>query len=465
VRPIRRWVKTPLAQRNAGAWWPVVGGERENDLGTADPLRNVKSAPPTNALLLTGGGARGAYQVGVLRSFARAFPDLHFPILTGVSAGAINAAVLANVTEPFPRAVERLAGFWESLTLEQIFRADLRALGTKAISWMFRLVSGGAHLTPATRGMVDTDPLRCFLHRVLETENGVLHGVAENIRQGRLSAVGIMTTQYPTAQSVTWAQGVAVKPWQTAELSGVSTTLTVEHIMASTSLPLVFPAARIDGAWHGDGGIRLTAPLHPAVNLGADRVIAISTSVEPGRSEADRPTEHYPPPATVLSVLLESVFLDMLDTDASELRRMNKLIADHPKSSELGLRRVDALVLRPSRDLSVLASEFEAELPRTLRHMIRGLGSRETNRSDMIATLLFQPLFIRKMLEIGEQDGAKRIDEVATFLGRLPTDPGAAGASRPRLWPTAPLETAVAPQLSSPGAKRRRLLAFLGKRR
>lgn len=375
---------------------------------------------PKDALLLAGGGARGAYQVGVLRSLARAFPGLHFPILTGVSAGAINAAMLANITEPFPLAVERLATHWESLTLDQIFRADFRALGTKMLSWVFRLVSGGAHLMPATRGMVDTTPLRRFLHRTLETEDGILYGVAENIRAGRLSAVGIVTTQYPTAQSVTWAQGVDVQPWQTAERSGVHTKLTVDHVMASASLPLVFPAAKVDGAWHGDGGIRLTSPLSPAVNLGADRIIAISTSVEPGRSEADRPTEHYPPPATILSVLLEAAFLDMLDADAAELRRMNKLIADHPKSKELGLRRVEALVLRPSQDLSVIASEFEAELPKALRHIIRGLGSRETNRSDMIATLLFQPLFIRKMLEIGEQDGEKRVSEVATFLGRVP---------------------------------------------
>jgi NTE family protein len=187
--------------------------------------------------------------------------------------------------------------------------------------------------------------------------------------------------------------------------------------MASSALPLIFPAAQLDDAWHGDGGIRLTAPLSPAVQLGADRIVAISTSIEPGRSEADRPSKNYPPPATVMSVILESVFLDMLDTDAAELRRMNQLIAEHPRSQELGLRRVEALVLRPSQDLGVMATEFEKELPRALRHIIRGLGSRDTNRSDMIATLLFQPLFIRRMIEVGERDGAQRAAEVGAFLG------------------------------------------------
>lgn len=376
------------------------------------------SAKPTKpALLLAGGGARGAYQVGVLRSLVREFPELHFPILTGVSAGAINTALLANVPDTFPAAVDRLAQHWESLTLDQVFRADLRALGSNVARWMFRLVSGGAHLLPTTQGMVDTQPLRKFLHKVLETTDGTLHGVEENIRSGRLAAVGVMTTRYPTAQSVAWVQGENVQPWHSTERCGIATELTVEHIMASSSLPLVFPAAKLGNGWHGDGGIRLTAPLSPAVNLGADRVVAISTSIEPGHSEADRPTDDYPPPATVLSVLLESVFLDMLDSDAAELRRMNRLIAAHPKSQELGLRPVEALVVRPSQDLSVIASEFENELPRALRHVIRGLGSRDTNRSDVIATLLFQPRFIRKMIEIGERDGAARAAEIGQFLG------------------------------------------------
>ena len=369
------------------------------------------------ALLLTGGGARAAYQVGFLRSLARRFPELEFPILTGVSAGAINIALLANNTARFSETVGRLAEHWDTLTLDQVFRTEFRALGANVVRWMFRLLSGGADLLPAMRGMVDTEPLRRFLHRTLETRDGRLHGLTENIRSGRLSAVGVMTTKYPTAQSVAWVQGANVEPWNGLERCGVPTALTVEHIMASSSLPLVFPAARLGDAWHGDGGIRLTAPLSPAVNLGADRIIAISTSTEPGRSEANRPTKEYPPPATVLSVMLESVFLDMLDTDASELRRMNRLVTKYPKCGELGLRRVEALVIRPSQDLGVIATEFEHELPRTLRHIIRGLGSQETNRSDMIATLLFQPRFIRTMIEIGERDGLERAGEVAAFLG------------------------------------------------
>jgi len=385
-------------------------------------------------LLLAGGGARAAYQVGVLRSIARAFPALQFPILTGVSAGAINSALLANVPDELPGAVDRMATHWESLTLERVFRSDFRALGSNVARWIFRVFSGGAHLLPPLRGMVDTAPLRELAHVMFETTDGVLHGLEENIRSGRLVAAGITTTRYPTAESITWVQGAHVSPWNYPGRSGVPTQLTIEHIMASCALPLVFPASKLDGAWHGDGGIRLTAPLSPAVQLGADRIIAVSTLLEPGRSEADRPTGEYPPPATVLSVMLDSVFLDMLDVDAMELRRMNRLISEHPRSTELGLRTVDALIIRPSQDLGVIATEFEEELPKALRHLIRGLGSCETNRSDLIATLLFQPPFIRKMIEIGERDGDARRDEIAAFLGCAPTMP-ASGPQAPSAQP------------------------------
>src|SRR5688572_6979782 len=287
-----------------------------------DEATHPSSAPKPRsktALLLTGGGARAAYQVGVLRSVARLFPTTEFPILIGVSAGAINIALLANNPGPFPESVVRLGQQWETLTLDQVMHAEFRALGTNVARWIFRLLSGGADLLPPMRGMVDTEPLRRFLQRVLETPDGTLRGVAENIRSGRLSAVGMVTTKYPTAQSVTWVQGKSVQPWHGLDRCGIPTTLTVEHIMASSSLPLVFPAAQLGGAWHGDGGIRLTAPLSPAVNLGADRIVAISTSTDPGQSEANRPTKEYPPPVTVLSVMLDSVFLDMLDSDASQL--------------------------------------------------------------------------------------------------------------------------------------------------
>src|SRR5581483_8883685 len=182
------------------------------------PFKTVSTTAYKTALLLAGGGARGAYQVGVLRAISRAFPELRFPILTGVSAGAINTALIANSTDDFPATIERLAANWESLTLDQVFRTNFSALGANTIRWMFRVACGGrAHLLPPIRGMVDTEPMREFLRRILGEPDGMLRGVAENLRSGRLDAVAIATTKYPTAQSVSWVQGQGVTGWGSAE--------------------------------------------------------------------------------------------------------------------------------------------------------------------------------------------------------------------------------------------------------
>ncbi len=369
------------------------------------------------ALVLAGGGARAAYQVGFLRSLARAFPELRFPILTGVSAGAINAAFLANSTEEFPQAVEQLADLWLRLTPAQVFRTDFAALGANMLRWVAHLTSGGAPLTPRVRGFVDTAPLRAFLQGAFGADGGPLTGIDENLRSGRLQALGITTTSYATGQSITWVQGNGLTMWERPGRRSRRTQLTVEHIMASCALPLFFPAAQLEHTWHGDGGLRQTAPLSPALHLGAERIIAISTRYARSLSEADQPTTlGYPPLATMLGVLLETVFLDMLDADAAYLHRLNQLLAQQPQTAEMGLRTVDLQLQRPAQNLERLAHEFECELPRPFRWAIRGLGTRQTSRADLLATLLFEPGYIRRLIAIGERDGEERRAELAGFL-------------------------------------------------
>jgi len=187
--------------------------------------------------------------------------------------------------------------------------------------------------------------------------------------------------------------------------------------MASSALPLLFPAVELADGWYGDGGVRLTAPLSPAVELGADRVHAISTLTTPSTSLSQPGFRHSPTAATILGVLLDSVFLDMLDADAMELRQLNQLIAENPRSREFGLRPVEVLVFRPSEDLRTLAHEYEKDLPKSLRHVFQALGSSESNRSDLVATLLFQPRYLKRVIEVGEKDGDARRDELAAFFG------------------------------------------------
>lgn len=377
--------------------------------------------PKNLALVFGGGGARAAYQAGFLRGALRVCPKLRASIVTGVSAGAINAAHLAVHPGPMSVAVDELVEIWRGITVNQVFRTDPASIASIMLRWALRLVSGGSNLPPEARGMVDSSPLRAFLARHLHAApDGALPGIADSLAAGRLSSISITTTDYGTARSVSWIQGGESRPpWKRPGRAGTHTALTLDHVLASCALPLFFPAVRVGDSWHGDGGIQLTAPLSPALHLGARRIIAISTRYMPTRREAARPVApDYPPPATILGVLLDSIFLDALDHDAAVMKRINELIAHLPPEtvSASGLRPVDILLVRPSVDLSLVATEFERELPRFFRFATRGLGTRETRRADFLATLLFQPGFVARMIEIGERDAETRRDELCAFL-------------------------------------------------
>jgi NTE family protein len=193
--------------------------------------------------------------------------------------------------------------------------------------------------------------------------------------------------------------------------------LRVEHVLASSALPFFFPAVEVNGRWHGDGGIRLTAPLSPAVHLGARRIIAVSTRYARSREEADRPTiSGYPPPAQVAGVLYNAIFLDQLDGDALQMRQINQLIARLPEAERDGLRHIDLLLLRPSVDLGPLANEYEPELPRAFRFLTRGLGTRETRSNDMLSLVMFQGDYVRRLIALGEADAAARMPVIGRFL-------------------------------------------------
>ena len=323
------------------------------------------------ALMLSGGGARAAYQLGVLRFFAREFPDVVPGILTGVSAGGINAAYLAAHQEPFPVKVENLAEAWTAIRIDDVFKVDLRNLASRTVRWGGRLLSGGKYPLPPARSMVDTEPLRQLVARLLDAEGGEIPGIAKSLQAGWLRAVALTASSYTTGQSVTWVQTRAdcgIQTWERPQRKSAPCVLQVDHVLASSALPFFFPAIQVDHAWYGDGGIRLTTPLAPAVHLGARRIIAVSTRYARSREEADLPAiSDYPPPAQVAGVLYNAIFLDQLDADALEMLRINRLVARLPEPDRDGLRPIDLLMLRPSVDLGQLANAYEAALPRPLR--------------------------------------------------------------------------------------------------
>jgi NTE family protein len=369
------------------------------------------------ALVMSGGGARAAYQVGLLRHLARRFPQLEVPIITGVSAGAVNAAMLARHHGSFSQAVDELASLWLELMPERVFRVDPLSLAGKVVRAGVQLASGGAAPAQRMRGLVSTDPLREFLEEALSPVGGELTGIDFNLHRGTLKAVAIITTSYTTGQSVVWVQGRDIQTWQRPQRRSVSCRLTVEHVMASTALPLFFPAVRVADEWYGDGGIRLAAPLSPALHLGAHKILAISTRYPSTRSEADRRVvEGYPPPAQVLGVLYNAIFLDLIDQDVMRMERMNRLLQELPEEKRMGMRVVDLLVVRPSRDLGRLAREHEPQLPASFRFLSRGLGTRDARSADLLSMLMFQPDYLRRLLELGEADAEAQSDRIAEFM-------------------------------------------------
>jgi len=369
------------------------------------------------AIILSGGGARAAYQVGVLRGLSRHFPRARPLILAGESAGAINAAYLAAHSGTLPEAVEDLARLWSQLTADEIFRVGALSLARNVLRWGTRLMSGGAAIAPEARGLLDTAPLRALLERSFAPADGELVGIAKNLDRGLLKAIALTTINYSTGQTVTWVQGGRIRDWERPLRRSVGTRLTIDHVLASAALPFLFPAVRLGDDWYGDGGVRLHAPLSPAIHLGAERILAISTRYRPTHEEADQPAVHgYPPPAQVAGILLDAIFLDLIDYDALVLERLNRLLGKLARQEWGELRPVDLLVLRPSQDLARLAAGCEACLPRGLRFFVRGLGAHETSRPALLSLVMFMPEYLQPLMRIGESDVEARLDEVAAFL-------------------------------------------------
>jgi NTE family protein len=384
----------------------------------ADIASASQPQPPTLALVLTGGGARAAYQAGVLRGIGRLLPELRVPILVGVSAGGINTVFLAAHPEPLGKASRALEGVWRGLETANVFRVDTPSLARHFTRWVTRLSTGGSAIAPTVRGLVDTRPLHKLMEDTVPTVDGEFVGIAHNLERGLLHAVALTTLNYSTGQTVTWVQGAHIRPWNQARLCSLNSRLTVDHAMASAALPLFFPAVRLGDSWHGDGGVRLDAPLSGALHLGATRILAISPRYEQNEEEASRPKiSGYPAPAQILSHLMNAIFLDVLDRDARQLEVLNHLIRPLPAAQRDGMQPVDILVLRPSEDLGLLAAQYEPRLPPAFRYLTRSLGTRESTTSDLLSMMMFQPDYLERLLEIGERDAEARSDEIRSLAG------------------------------------------------
>ncbi len=402
---------------NHRKWNPCLARvPRSGDLIDIMPMDNdVVVGPFTDlALVLSGGGARASYQVGVLAGIAERVPDLEVPILTGVSAGAINAASLASHPGSMSAAADALWSEWKRLTSEQVYAVRPVSVVGSSLRWVLRFLTGHSSGPGVVRGLMDMSPLREFLGRAVG-----LQGIARKIEANRLHAVALSATSYSDGRTVTFVQGGETTPeWQRALRRSVKTEIRFDHVMASAAIPIIFPAVKLEDGFYGDGSVRQIAPLAPAVHLGAGKLIAISMRAPRQRWAPSVPVGDYPAAAEVMSLLLNSVFLDYLDVDVERLERVNELVAGLPPghTTPTRLRKVNALLLRPSRDLGQLARGLEVKLPRAVRLVVEGIGGRRQRASDLLSYLLFEPEYTEALMDLGYSDAQDRWAAIEAFL-------------------------------------------------
>ena len=381
--------------------------------------RQEETGPERNAMVMSGGGARAAYQVGVIKYISEDFPDALFSVFTGVSAGAINTAGLVNFEGSFPDAASRLVSSWRELSTDRVVRPESTISMFRRL-WFSGKKDEGEYDTTSNRrrALLDASPLREYMMQKLGIpESGVLTAVQKNIDAGRLHACAVITTNYNTGQSVSWVQGADVSAWQRPNRKAIQTEINIDHIMASAALPLLFPAVRIGDSWYGDGGVRLTMPLSTAMNLGADRLLVISTRYDRSRAEADeKAVQGYPPASQILGVLMNAIFLDVLDQDAMITQQINELIKELPKHKRLGMRPIRLLTLRPSQDIGKLAGSFEMELSGALGWATSGQRSSENKSPDWLSMLMFEHDYVNRLMEIGYSDARQQREHIEKFL-------------------------------------------------
>lgn len=372
------------------------------------------SKPPSDlALVLSGGGARAVYQVGALRAVAEIAPELTFSIITGVSAGAINTAYLAAHPGPLPEAVNGLADQWSRLRSENVYRVQPSRLLRDLIRLALDAVTGRSAGRPAMQGVLDMTPLRGFL-----ATSVVMEGIGENIAAGRLRAAALSATSYTNGCTVSFVEGASDVPmWTRAQRYALRSKLTLDHVLASAAIPMIFPAVRLADGYYGDGSVRQSAPLAPAIHLGAKRLLAVGMRAEPPSAHTTGKVEE-PSVAEVLGLLLHSVFLDALDADAERLERINRTLALFPKGAtpRPEVKPVSLYMLRPSRNLGAMARDYPSQLPRMLSPIIRAIGGRRERAADFLSYLMFSPPYTMDVMQLGYEDTLQHRDALRAFL-------------------------------------------------
>jgi NTE family protein len=376
------------------------------------------SSPRRTGLILSGGGARAAYQVGVLMAIAELAPrDARnpFDIISGTSAGAINATSLAAQAVHFRTGVRGLERIWSGLTAGDVYRTDWSSFMGLVARWLFAGMRRGESRVPYS--LLDNSPLGHLLERVINFKK-----IQRSLDQGHLYALSITASGYSSGESVSFFQAAEkIESWRRVRRIGVPTTIGVEHLLASSALPLLFPAVKINREFFGDGAIRQLAPLSPALHLGAGKILVIGVSGISNNLFRRTSGEGYPTSAQIVGHVLNSAFVDAFEADVERLERINRTLRIIPddlrRANRMELREVELLKIFPSQPLDEIAARHAGELPRSIRTLFSGSGATSRGGGTAVSYLLFEQGFCRELMELGYSDAWARRSEIAQFLG------------------------------------------------
>ena len=366
-----------------------------------------------SALLLGGGGARAAYQVGVLKAIAELVPEDRpnpFPILCGTSAGSINTVAMASYAHNFHLGVERTLRVWSNFRLRQVFHVDAWNLSKRILGWLWSHIGFGRwHRGPSS--LLDNSPLRKLLSRYISFER-----IDSAIRDGHLYAYCLTACSYTSGESTTFFDGAEkIEPWQRTHRTGKREKMDINHLLASSAIPLIFPSVKLGQEYFGDGSMRQIAPISPAVHLGADRILIIGLrkETELGLNE---PPKHRPSLGQISGYVLDTLFLNSLYSDIERLERVNRTIREQNKLHGDGLKPIDHLVISPSQDIADIAAKYYQDLPRSFRIALSLLGLQRGNSRRFISYLMFTQEFCRELIDLGYRDALAHQAELKEFL-------------------------------------------------
>ena len=366
-------------------------------------------------LVLPGGGARAAYQVGVLKAISELIPDSNpFSIISGTSAGAINASLLASRSQSLKEAVEVLSGVWCNFKTNKVYRTETTVMLKSIFQWLLTVSSGGV-LAKNPKSLLDNSPLRQLLEDTINLE-----GIKNNIDKGNLDAFAITAASYSSKKSVTFFQSEEDDiDWERFLRVGVKTDILIDHLMASIALPLIFPAVKINNEYFEDGAMRQATPLSPAIRLGAEKLLIINTdSKSPNNQLIDN--QIYPSIGEVGGYMLDALFTGGLFSDLERLDRINQIIENSGnnsvQTSNKKMKHLDYCVISPSKDIKKIAKEHYKDVPYSVKLLMKGLGLKNREESELLSFLLFESSFTSSLIQLGFEDGMTNQSEIKAIV-------------------------------------------------